>query len=376
MRRAIVHIGMPRTGTTTLQRVLTSLRPELGRAGVLYPELTPRSAAEPHLSHQHLGEALDGRRPSRERQELLTQLAGQLAATAAETVLLSYEGLCLIPPGLGVPRMLASLFARHGFAMEVLATVKPQGEFTNSTYTWRTQFLREHRTFQAYFQAEGGSPVLDYHRLFAPWRAACDGSMTVTPLRDMRSGQPLIARVMADLGLHEVVGPMFSLTDLALVENRSPGPVAVEVARRLRMGGAHLRLRHPRREVTRFVERSASLGGLDAIPFRALDPASRARDAARWRPSNDRFAQGVWCGPWASRVADAPAAPVNEIAQSAPDPALLAQVDRILGETCEAFQIRLGHTPGVALRTMAGEVSARLYRQFRHARARAWPSRD
>ena len=319
---------------------------------------------------------MDGRRPPRERQELLTRLAGLLAATDAETVLLSYEGLCLLPPRLGIPRMLASLFARHGFAMEVLATVKPQGEFINSTYTWRTQFLREHRTFQTFFQAEDGRPIHDYGRLFAPWLAACNGAMTVTPLRDVRSGQPLIARVMADLGLQAVVGPMFSQTDLALVENRSPGPVAVEVARRLRMGGAHLRLGHPRREVTRFVERSAFLKGLDTVAFKGLDSASRAKDAARWRHSNDRFAQSVWGCPWASRVATEPATPVNEIARSVPDPALTAQMDRIIGETCEAFGIRLGHPPAVALRTLAGEVSASLYRQFRHIRARARPDRD
>ncbi len=38
MPRIILHIGMPKTGTTALQRALTKLRPDLVRAGALYPE--------------------------------------------------------------------------------------------------------------------------------------------------------------------------------------------------------------------------------------------------------------------------------------------------------------------------------------------------
>ena len=375
MRRAIVHIGMPRTGTTTLQRVLTSMRPKLGEVGVLYPDLTPRSAPEPHLSHQHLGEALDGRRPPSDRLELLTRLADLLAATDAETIFLSYESLCLIPPSLGIPRMLAELFARHGFAMEVLVTIKPQGEFINSTYTWRTQFLRESRTFSKYFQVESRKRALDYTRLFAPWRAACSGNMKVTPLRDVRSDQPLLTRIMAEVGLETVVSPLFSPADLTLVENRSPGPVAVEVARQLRMAGAHLGLNRPRRDITRFVEDNAHRKGLDRVAFKGVDAALHAKDAARWGLLNDDFARRVWGSTWTSRVANETAIPVNEIARAAGDPHLGAQIASIMDETCEVFEIHLGSKARVAVSNMADDLSASFYRRFRHMWARKGPGR-
>ena len=68
MRRGIIHIGMPRTGSTSLQAVLTNLRPQLGALGLLYPELAPPGSPEgADVNHQPLGEALDGRRPARER---------------------------------------------------------------------------------------------------------------------------------------------------------------------------------------------------------------------------------------------------------------------------------------------------------------------
>ena len=129
MRRAIVHIGTPRTGTTTLQHILTRLRPALAGAGVLYPDLTPSSATVPHLSHQYLGEALDGRRPRRDRAELLADLAAQARATPCDILLLSYEGLCQAPPALRVPHTLAALLRDAGFAMEAVMTVKPQAEY-------------------------------------------------------------------------------------------------------------------------------------------------------------------------------------------------------------------------------------------------------
>src|ERR1700742_4938469 len=92
MRRAIIHIGMPRTGSTTFQHVLAHARHRLEKAGILYPDLTPRSpSATPHISHQHFGETLDGRRPRHERRELLRRLSGALARRDCDVVVVSYE---------------------------------------------------------------------------------------------------------------------------------------------------------------------------------------------------------------------------------------------------------------------------------------------
>jgi hypothetical protein len=367
MRRAILHIGMPRTGTTSLQRVLTSLRPQLAQAGVLYPALDPRSASEPHLNHQCLGEALDGRRSASERTELLGQLDAHLAKTPAETAILSYEGLCLISCRRGVPQLLAALFARRGFVLEILATIKPQAEMLNSGYTWRAQFLREHRSFHRYVRAEIATRTGDYDQLLAPWRIACDGRLRVVPVREPRSDAPLLARVLAETGLAHLA-PLFSTATLTTRENRSPGPVTIEVARRLHLGGAHLSLGSTRREATRFVEARALAKGFDGTAFKGLDPILRDHIDARWARRNDRFAQSIWGEPWDARVAAEPADPVNEIARGPSDPTLLAAVDDILAETCDAFRIRLRTGPGVAFRTMVSQAACRL-RYQRDSRA-------
>jgi hypothetical protein len=335
MRRAIVHVGLPRTGTTTVQRVLTRLRPELLRAGILYPELTPRSAAEPHLSHQHLGEALDGRRPRRELAELLDSLAQKLTDSDADTVVLSYEHLCLVPPRRGIAGLLARFFERHGFTMEVLATIKPQAEFLNSTYTWRTQFLRDSRGFTAFAHAELGRQTLDFAALFEPWRRACDGRMTVLPLRDPRSDEGLLARFFDAAGLGRVRG-LITPDDLALAENASPGPIAVEVCRRLSMQGARRRLGPRSREATRWVEEDCRQRNLDAASFKGVDAALRQMIEARWHPANARLAAVAWGEPWSARVGRAPDAAINELARIG-GPADLREAELLVASAGERF---------------------------------------
>ena len=341
MRRAIVHIGTPRTGTTSLQHILSRLRPALGAAGIWYPDLTPASAAAPHLSHQHLGEALDGRRPPRERAELLGRLAAGLRDTPCDVVLLSYEGLCGTPPALGAARTLASLFAAHGFAMETLVTVKPQSEYLNSLYTWRIQFLRDGRTFPGFAAAWLGTARLDLARMAAPWREASDGRLHVVPVRDRRSERPLVERTLAEIGLLDRVAPLLTTADAGLAENRSPGPAAVEVLRRLHRGGARRLLGSRTREASRHVEAAAA--SLDAVAFRGVTPALHTQAAARWRASNDTLASQAWGTAWTDRVAERPPPPVNEIAAMPPDPVIEAQLAAILDDACTRFGVRLRH---------------------------------
>ena len=151
MRRAIVHIGMPRTGSTSFQEVLAGLRPRLGEAGLLYPELAgPGVPPAANVNHQPLGEALDGRRPRGEGRAALDRLDAALAGTGADTVILSYEDFSVQRAAFGVPEILRAAFARRGFRMEVLMMVKPPFAFLNSAYAHRAQLVREGGSFGDY----------------------------------------------------------------------------------------------------------------------------------------------------------------------------------------------------------------------------------
>ncbi|WP_158743778.1 hypothetical protein [Acidisphaera sp. L21] len=371
MRRAIIHIGLPRTGTTSFQRVLSHLRPALAHAGILYPDLTPRSATVPHLSHQYFGEALDGRRKRPEIAELLASLAAQVAAAQPDTLILSYESLCLVRPLLGVPALLRRFLTQLGFAMEVLVTVKPPGEYLNSHYTWRTQFLLEPRPFAGFVRANLGMRRLDLPGVLAQWRPACDDRIRAVSTRDRRSHEPMVERIFAELGLLPRVAVLLDADIVAVADNRSPGPVAVEVARRLRRSGAHVSLGRQARTATFFTEEQARLRGVNLVSFRGLDAGLRAQVDERWDRANQAFAQMVWGQPWEARVVAEPERPVNEIARLGSDAGLEDAVSEIVAAACAKFDIPAGRSAVIAIRSAAAGLGAELGRAVNYGRALA-----
>ncbi len=331
MKRAVLHVGAPRTGTSSLQKLLADRRAALAEAGVLYPELTPRSAARPHLSHQHLGEALDGRRPPAERRELLDALDAQLAATRADVAVVSYERLWLAAPWRRLPRVLADLCARRGFRPEVLLTVRPQAELVQSQYGWRIQFLREARPFARAFPSDLHDGRLDFAARLAPWARAVEGRVTATPLRDARSDAALPLRVASELGLSDRLGAALAGGGADLRENRSPGPVTTEVSRRLRRAGVRGDAEAGRRRVDH-AARLARVVPEEAAAFFALTPAQVDRVARRFARGNARFAEDLWGRAWEARVAAPRLHAPTELAGRPLPEALDAEVERIVAE--------------------------------------------
>lgn len=345
MRRAIIHIGTPRTGTTSFQAILSAHRDKLRQAGLLYPDLTPRSTPGPHLSHQYLGETFDGRRPRRERIELLSTLDQALVDTVPDIVILSYEGLCLLPAWHRAPAMLAELFARRGFAIEILLTVKPQAWYAQSQYTWRCQFLRERRLFAAALPRDLRHRRYDYNAMLHGWASGGACRVHVVPVHDRRSDAPLLARIFAELGLTDRIASIIAEDDLTLGENRSLGPAAIEVARRLRDRGLMAWDSARARAITDFVAAQARARGLDLAPFNALDDDTVQRVSSLFALRNDVFAHHVWGESWSRRVATVPLAEINEIGSQTTDRDRARHIEEIATAAREQFQLKFG--PGV-----------------------------
>lgn len=340
MRRAIIHIGMPRTGSTSFQEVLARLRPGLAEAGLLYPDLAPEGSQAADVNHQPLGEALDGRRRTCERRAILGRLDGMLAETAADTVILSYEDFSVQRPGFGVPGILREVFARRGFATEVAMVVKPPFAFLNSAYAHRAQLVREHRSFRDFARAHRRSGRLDYRALIEPWARAADGPVTAVPLRDARSGAPLVARMVEALGLTGRIGPLMDAQASGHATNRSPGPISVEASRRLRRLRVHRQVDGHPRGIGHVLDAAAWSRGLDPEPFRGDAPEMGTAVAARFAGSCERFAQLAWGAPWDAVVAPAPERPPNELAGRPIPPETEAAIALVMEETIARFGFR------------------------------------
>lgn len=364
MRRAIVHIGTPRTGTTSFQAVLSSRRDELHRAGLLYPDLTPRAAPGPHLSHQYVGEAFDGRRPRHERTELLTMLDAQLAATTADVAILSYEGLCLLRRGHALPSLLAEIFARHDFRMEIMLTVKAQALYAQSQYTWRCQFLREKHFFAETISRDLRHRRYDYAAMIRNWEHPPDRPIHVIPVHDSGSNAPLIDRIFQQLGLKDRVDAVVTSSDSSRRENLSLGPVAIEAARRLCRNGAVPRDRTSARAITDFLAEQARARGFDATPFRGLDSEMAARAEETFALTNERFAQHVWGESWSRRIPKITPGAVNELRPGAIDPDTAILLDRIIALARKRFAIGVYPSLWSVWQDIASSSPLRAFRHF------------
>jgi len=362
---------MPRSGSTTLQHILARHRTELKFGGVLYPDLTPASAAhEPHISHQHLGEALDGRRPRREAHELLARLSDELARTDADTVLLSYEDFIQEKRAAAIADVLRTVFARYGFAMEAVIVVKPQSALLNSIYAHRMQLMRERRVFADFARSYERSGRFAYDRLAEPWVAVCSGAVRAVPLHDRRDVEPLVTRFFTQLQLWDRVAGILRADDLTRVENRSPGPVAVEVSRRLRAMRMQDRCPVRPREIMRAVERLAVARGFDQTQFKGVTPDLRRRLDDRYRSVNDRFAQMVWQQPWSNVMAPEPDHAMNEIASLPADPKRELQIASILSDVCRSFGVLPAHPRTGSLAEIAFDCRESLAMTLRWSRWR------
>jgi hypothetical protein len=334
----LVNIALPRTVTSSFLKVLHQRGEALAGLGILYPDLAAAVPGADLGNHQVLGEVLDGRRPASVKAAVLAALDRALAAPDADVAILSYEGLVRMGPRIAPWRELAAAFGRRGFAMEVLLTVKAQAEYLNSLYTLKVRRLDEGRPFGPFAAAMLRRRPLDYAAMAAPWREAAT-TLRAVPLADHGSLAPLVERIFAELGLLERVRPVLTQADLAAATNRSPGPVAVEVARRLHLRGAHRHLGAQAEQAAREGEALVRERGFDAEPFNGVGPDLATRLSARFATANDLFAEIAWGCHWSARTEDRPASASNETGCPAADPATEAAIVTITEEVARRFAL-------------------------------------
>ena len=311
MRRAIVTLDGPQTGSVSLPEVLTRLRPDLGAVGLCYTTLPPGDGKS--------------RRPEARHRAGLACLAAALGETDADTVIVS----CEQPPD---PAILAALFARFGFALEVAIVVRPQAEELAAAYARRIQALAEARSFRGFVRREGFSDRYDHAVLLDPWRRATGDRIHAVPALDRRFPAPLLARLIAELGLTARLDPLLGPGDLFPRALRAPGPFAVEASRRLHALGLPRRADGRGRRLGHLLDNLARARGLDAMPFRGEAKDALAAIEAYHGEANERLAALCWGRNWDSVVARAPGGPANELAGRTLSPDCEAEVAGLVAD--------------------------------------------
>lgn len=319
----VLHIGCEKTGTTSIQQFLRRNRAALARQGLLYPR-APGKVRHIELGLYALPDASMPRSrfwrrggystPEEFRNRLRGDLAREIAASDASTVVLSDEALCRVaPPAI---RRLRDLVAGLAGPLRVIVYLRRQDDHLASRYQQAVK-VGEVRTLDVWSRQDF-SHLYDYTALLAKWQQAYrPASITVRPFERDRFPDGSLTQDFLD-----AVGADVGTADLRPVpaRNESLGVEAVEVLRILNLHRFEREGVPPghvsNRTHVQLLQRE------DTGPRLTLPPADLDRFMAGWAESNSGVARD-YLGDPAGELFRAPRKTAGTTTEQVLDPARL-----------------------------------------------------
>lgn len=231
-RKLFVHIGPPKTGSTSIQHMLHVLAPSLEQCGVHVVV-----ASSDHGNHWHLiggvTEPPTLHNPCTNRIYQWRYVLDELVRCKAERFVLSSER-CAIPDARrGVIRQLRHLQSEADLEVEVVGFVRPQWQWAESYWCQSVASGVELRRFEecvgGWF-ADAGLDYneLDYNRMFRPWRDNF-GQVTVRPFEKSQLPRGLLVQFLGLIGIHDE--RLFRATTRLRQQNPRLGAKSLEIRR-------------------------------------------------------------------------------------------------------------------------------------------------
>ncbi len=367
--RLVLHIGVPKTGTSAIQESLAGAYESLLAGGTLYP----------HAGRDHLGkhakfieELAESGEPGTKvpsHFELLTEVQ----ATEPSTLLISSELLGgSLPSGtraraVAWARSLCDLFQVQ--EPVILGYVRPQWEYIESAYAQAVksgsrwvpfeQYLEESMALEtvevAPADALEGGKRFDYLKVFAPWREAFQEQLEVRPFAtDLLVGHDVVNDFWHAVGL----GPP---PETRGHPNYRSGVRSTEMIRALRALFADNRLDTlvPVADILRQARRRIEAELTDDPRFSVLTPEHVNRIAERFSASNHQFIHDYLGGRHRSLFAtpDAPEQPPSTWSLSEASERELRVFAQVVEEALR--QVRESSPAGSSRRRATGPRGAR-----------------
>jgi len=159
--RVYFHIGIGKTGTTSLQRALDENFDRLLSRNVLYP----RAGRQGQAAHHWLA-ILNTARPGPDQRALFDALDAELADTPATAAILSSEAFCYCRAS--YIEWLAQRFSAHD--VRIVFYVRRQSELVASSFVEKVRMRAWPPTdFAGYYAFERDIGAWRYTRLIRPW---------------------------------------------------------------------------------------------------------------------------------------------------------------------------------------------------------------
>lgn len=333
MRTCHLHVGTPKTGSTTIQGFLQSRWKEFARRGLDVPLWPERSVVG---GGRRLANAIRRERdPDAPETEPWIWLDRRLAETNGDLVI-SRESLSsefLSPARVA---FVSRFFARRGLRLHVVAYVRDTADRVNSAYTQHAKKLRMAQSFDDWV-----APIRpEANPKFSPWRAFRHALADEGMICDIRSFDRVKARLLPDfleaIGHADVDPAGF---DDSPYRNAAPGPkqlaAGVILARTL---SGRLKDRDAADAFRSAFEEAAAARAWREAPFFGVTPDTARRLHALYDDENERFAAAAWGLPWTEGV-ERRLKPLNVIEPG--DARAQAEIDDLVRETLARGEAKL-----------------------------------
>ena len=289
-RRCILHVGSPKTATSTIQFVLKANRNQFLKDGIL----VPRSGQTETGSHRYLAFSLAGMPVPAEAASADLDLAREIARSDAGCVVISSEFFWTILARKERADRVMGYLASLDLDISVVLYVRNQPQYINSFYQHHANFRRDCAFSTFVSEARRNSRMYTYSR----WIGFAE-----------RHGVTLLARPFSEevrkLGVIEDflatagVAPA-GRNNNAVELRRSIGPFTVAAARALmRRTGDPKRLTEQQTADCRHALRSElRRRGIEDHGYCGLTTGLAADIEQAFAKDNGRFAEAVWGKPW------------------------------------------------------------------------------
>jgi hypothetical protein len=292
-RRAFVHIGTHKTGSTYLQNWLRLNRRALRRLGLEYPKIGLWDYGADHQALSLQARRTKGRlsdAPDWARLRAFLKTSDRDVIISAETLSEKIDKAC-------VAGKVVEFFKQHGIETTFVIYLRDIPAYMNSRYVQEARSLKHAQSFDSYVQKAMGKRDFDYPRLLEPFEQVAE--MRVLGYRPR--GEPLEQQFLSALGHVLDKAESGAFKGVARL-NTSVGPASIEIARRiarqLPQNIAPAELKYKQLVFRNLCAKS----GLNHQPFVGCDQATADKIRSLFAAQTDMIAERYFSTRWSDTV--------------------------------------------------------------------------
>lgn len=338
MKRIVVHLGAQRTGTEAIHKGLFINQDALASAGVLVPQSGRHEMSPAAIRHHQLAWFFDPGGQHPHNPAVWDELASEIEASSADTVLLSSALLGLVAADPATAPALHEQLKKLSSDVTLAYLAREQLGLLNTLYCQQVKTFEITWDFDTFLHRSPDVAHADLVSSFRPWYDGSDFRFVAKPW-DVDADEDALAALLelTDIDLGDA-----RLTRSEIENADDLDPVGIEA---LRLLGTYLRGRFddfdPGEPAARRLRRKTTQRGHANDwydnDFWGWTPAAAAAAAERYAASNQEFAKHVWGGEWTLPLPRARQRHVADLVEL--DPASVNRVHRFLNDMEKTFTI-------------------------------------